>query len=96
MLLCFSWGATLLFVNFLSLRQSFTPTELLGRMTTTMRWLILLPAGPGAILGGWMAEHWGMRSSLGAAGAGTLLVALIAYARPYLKSLKSLPDAKNA
>jgi MFS family permease len=96
MLLCFSWGATLLFVNFLSLRQSFTPTELLGRMTTTMRWLILLPAGPGAILGGWMAEHWGMRSSLGAAGAGTLLVALIAYSRPYLKSLKALPDAKSA
>ena len=94
MLLCFSWGATLLFVNFLSLRQSFTPTELLGRMTTTMRWLILLPAGPGAILGGWMAEHWGMRSSLWAAGAGTLLVALIAYARPHLKSLKVLPEIK--
>ena len=96
MLLCFSWGATLLFVNFLSLRQAFTPTDLLGRMTTTMRWLILLPAGPGAILGGWMAEHWGMRSSLGAAGAGTLLVAWIAYSRPHLKSLKTLPDAKNA
>jgi MFS family permease len=94
MLICFSWGATLLFVNFLSLRQSFTPTELLGRMTTTMRWLILLPAGPGAILGGWMAEHWGMRSSLGAAGAGTLLVAMLAYARPYLKSIKQLPEAK--
>ena len=96
MLLCFSWGATLLFVNFLSLRQSFTPTDLLGRMTTTMRWLILLPAGPGAILGGWMAEHWGMRSSLGAAGAGTLLVAWIAYSRPHLKSLKTLPDAQSA
>ena len=96
MLLCFSWGATLLFVNFLSLRQAFTPTDLLGRMTTTMRWLILLPAGPGAILGGWMAEHWGMRSSLGAAGAGTLLVAWIAYSRPHLKSLKTLPDAQSA
>ncbi len=96
MLLCFSWGATLLFVNFLSLRQSFTPTDLLGRMTTTMRWLILLPAGPGAVLGGWMAEHWGMRSSLWAAGVGTLLVALIAYSRPYLKSLKVLPEVKTA
>jgi hypothetical protein len=95
MLICFSWGATLLFVNFLSLRQSFTPTDLLGRMTTTMRWLILLPAGPGAILGGWMAEHWGMRSSLAGAGAGTLLVALIAYSRPYLKTLKQLPQAMH-
>jgi MFS family permease len=94
MLICFSWGATLLFVNFLSLRQSFTPTDLLGRMTTTMRWLILLPAGPGAILGGWMAEHWGMRSSLSAAGVGTLLVAIVAYSRPYLKTLKTLPEIK--
>jgi MFS family permease len=92
MLICFSWGATLMFVNFLSLRQSFTPTELLGRMTTTMRWLILLPAGPGAILGGWMAEHWGMRSALTCAGVGTLAVALVAFSRPYLKSLKQLPE----
>jgi len=95
MLVCFSWGATLLFVNFLSLRQSFTPTDLLGRMTTTMRWLILLPAGPGAILGGWMAEHWGMRSSLMASGVGTLCVALVAWTRPYLKTLKQLPALQN-
>jgi MFS family permease len=95
MLVCFSWGATLLFVNFLSLRQSFTPTDLLGRMTTTMRWLILLPAGPGAVLGGWMAEHWGMRSSLLAAGVGTLCVALVAWLRPHLKTLKKLPALQN-
>lgn len=95
MLLCFSWGATLLFVNFLSLRQSYTPTELLGRMTTTMRWLITLPAGPGAILGGWMAEHVGMRSSLICAGVGTLLVATIAFARPRLRSIKQLPTVNQ-
>ena len=95
MLLCFSWGATLLFVNFLSLRQSYTPTELLGRMTTTMRWLITLPAGPGAILGGWMAEHVGMRSSLICAGVGTLLVATIAYVRPRLRSIKQLPTVNQ-
>ncbi len=95
MLTCFSWGATLLFVNFLSLRQSFTPTALLGRMTTTMRWLITLPAGPGAILGGWMAEHISMRSSLLCAGLGTLAVAIIACARPHLKSIKQLPQISH-
>jgi MFS family permease len=96
MLICFSWGATLLFVNFLSLRQSFTPTELLGRMTTTMRWLITLPAAPGALLGGWMAEHIGMRRSLLCAGIGTLLVAVVATVRPYLKSIKHLPEIKDS
>jgi hypothetical protein len=39
-----------------------------------------------------MAEHLGMRSSLACAGLGTLLVALIAYSRPYLKTLKQLPE----
>lgn len=96
MLLCFSWGATLLFVNFLSLRQAYTPTDLLGRMTTTMRWLITLPAGPGAILGGWMAEHIGMRSSLLCAGLGTLIVAIVAYVRPQLRSIKKLPEVNQA
>jgi predicted MFS family arabinose efflux permease len=86
----------LLFVNFLSLRQAFTPTELLGRMTTTMRWLITLPAAPGALLGGWMAEHIGMRSSLLCAGVGTMLVAVIATARPRLKTIQQLPELRDS
>ena len=38
---------------------------MLGRMTSTMRWLILLPAGPGALLGGWLGEHLGLRVRVG-------------------------------
>jgi hypothetical protein len=49
MLLLFGVGAVLIFINFLALRQAVTPAPLLGRMTSTMRWLILLPAGPGAL-----------------------------------------------
>jgi predicted MFS family arabinose efflux permease len=41
------------------LRQSVTPPPMLGRMTSTMRWLILIPAGPGALVGGWLGEHLG-------------------------------------
>ena len=54
----------LIFINFLALRQAVTPEPLLGRMTSTMRWLILLPAGPGALVGGWLGEHVGLRASL--------------------------------
>ena len=64
MLLCFSAGAVLIFINFLALRQAVTPEPLLGRMTSTMRWLILLPAGPGALLGGYLGEHLGLRYAL--------------------------------
>jgi hypothetical protein len=58
-------GAVLIFINFLALRQAVTPGPLLGRMTATMRWLTLLAAGPGALLGGWLGEHVGLRAALG-------------------------------
>ena len=79
MLMMFSTGAVFIFINFLALRQAVTPAPLLGRMTSTMRWLILIPAGPGALLGGWLGEHVGLRASLAVAGAGSLLLALVAW-----------------
>jgi MFS family permease len=75
MLSCFGMGAVLIFVNFLSLRQAVTPAPLLGRMTSIMRWLILLPAGPGALIGGWLGEHMGLRVALAFAGGLSLLLA---------------------
>ncbi len=47
MLMSFSTGAVFIFINFLALRQAVTPEPLLGRMTSTMRWLTLLAAAPG-------------------------------------------------
>jgi predicted MFS family arabinose efflux permease len=91
MLICFGFGAVLIFINFLALRQAVTSTPLLGRMTSTMRWLILLPAGPGALLGGWLGEHIGLRASLVFAGCGALLVALLAWRKPLLRQLRTLP-----
>ena len=91
MLACFSTGAVFVFINFLALRQAVTPPELLGRMTSTMRWLILLPALPGALLGGWLGEHVGLRASLGVAGAGALLLAAAAWRTPLIRNVRRLP-----
>jgi MFS family permease len=91
MLLCFSAGAVLIFINFLALRQSVTPEPLLGRMTSTMRWLILIPAGPGALLGGYIGEHAGLRYALGLGGVGALVLAAWAWRHPVIRSVKSLP-----
>ena len=68
MLLFYGVGAVFITINFLSLRQSVTPGPMFGRMTSTMRWLILLPAGPGALIGGWLGEHIGLRVAIGFAG----------------------------
>jgi MFS family permease len=91
MLLCFSAGAVLIFINFLALRQAVTPEPLLGRMTSTMRWLILIPAGPGALLGGYLGEHLGLRWAMALGGAGSITLALWAWRHPVLRNVRTLP-----
>ena len=73
-----------------------TPAPLLGRMTSTMRWLILLPAGPGALIGGWLGEHVSLRASLVFAGGGALLVALVAWRATMLRGVSALPSPEDA
>ncbi len=84
-------GAVLIFINFISLRQAVTPASMLGRMTSTMRWLILIPAGPGALIGGWLGEHAGLRASLGFAGVGGMALTIAACCIPMLRAMKALP-----
>jgi MFS family permease len=92
MLVFFGFGAVLTFINFLALRQAVTPSPLLGRMTSTMRWLMLLPAGPGALLGGWLGEHVSLRTSLAVAGLGALAVAGLAWRHPVIRAVHHLPQ----
>jgi hypothetical protein len=73
-----------------------TPTPLLGRMTSTMRWLILVPAGPGALIGGWLGEHFGLRAALAFAGGGGLLLAWVAWQQAVIRSTRKLPVHEEA
>jgi MFS family permease len=93
MLVCFGLGAVLIFINFLALRQAVTPEPLLGRMTSTIRWLILLPALPGALLGGWLGEHLGLRWALASGGLGALALALGGWKFTHLRDIRELPVA---
>jgi MFS family permease len=89
-------GAVLVFINFLALRQAVTPQPLLGRMTATMRWLILLPAIPGALAGGWIGEHVSLRAALGAAGGVSVLLALLAWRAAVIREVRELPQPAEA
>lgn len=95
MLMLFTSGAVFIFINFLALRQAATPEPLLGRMTATMRWLTLLAAGPGALAGGWLGEHAGLRAALAFAGIASLLLALVAWRLPLIRQLEELPSAER-
>ncbi len=90
-LVVFGIGAVLIYINFLAMRQAVTPEPLLGRMTSTMRWLILLPAGPGALIGGWLGEHVGLRAALAFAGGSGLLIALAASRHAVIRGVTELP-----
>jgi len=95
MMMTFSTGAVFIFINFLALRQAVTPEPLLGRMTSTMRWLTLLAAAPGALLGGWLGDHVGLRSSLLFAGAVSALLVVVSWRLPTIRGLKSLPQPEQ-
>ena len=95
MLVCFSIGAVLLFINFLALRQAVTPAPLLARMTSTMRWLTVIPAAPGALLGGYLGEHLGLRYAMGFGGVGALLLAVVMWQSASIRSLCQLPQVHD-
>jgi MFS family permease len=90
-LMLFGLGAVLMFINFLALRQAVTPAPMLGRMTSTMRWLILLPAAPGALIGGWLGEHVNLRASLAFSGVCGLVLTVVAWRSPVMGSVRVLP-----
>jgi MFS family permease len=95
MLFAFGIGAVFIFINFLALRQAVTPAPLLGRMTSTMRWLILLPAGPGALIGGWLGEHFGLRAALVFAGGSAVALAWAAWQHALLRTTRALPRLQD-
>ncbi len=95
MLMSFTTGAVFIFINFLALRQAVTPEPLLGRMTATMRWLTLLAAGPGALFGGWLGEHVGLRAALGFAAGVSLILVIVAWRLPLIRELKTLPEPER-
>ncbi len=92
MMTLFATGAVFIFINFLALRQACTPEPLLGRMTATMRWLTLLAAGPGALFGGWLGEHVGLRAALGFAAGSSLLLGVVAWRMALIRGLRRLPE----
>jgi predicted MFS family arabinose efflux permease len=66
-------------VNQLSLRQALTPAHLQARVHATSRTLTWGAIPIGALLGGQLGEHVGLRPTLVISGLGTLAAALVAY-----------------
>ena len=76
-------------VSQLGLRQSMTPRRLQGRMTASMRFVIMAPAPVGAFLGGTLGTVAGLRFTLwvGAFGAILAAVPLVLSGLPGIRSI---------
>ena len=84
-------GAMLFFINYLTLRQSVTPDHLLGRVTSTMIFLSIAGAPLGSLAGGAMAELFGLRTTIGVAGFGTVILGLVLAKISPLAAMRELP-----
>jgi MFS family permease len=88
-------GAMVFFINYLSLRQAATPDRLLGRVTATMICLTVATAPLGGLMGGWIAQHLGLRAALIVAGTGALLLGpLVAWLSP-IGRIRELPQPQE-
>jgi MFS family permease len=88
----FGFGASLLFIHFLALRQASTPDHLLGRMTNTMRFLIIAPAPLGSFMGGAIAQSFGERAAIATATVGGFALWMFASRLKVLMAIKVLPS----
>ena len=82
-------------VNELTLRQTVAPENVLGRVNAAMQ-LVGRGVYPiGAILGGFLAGHFGVRATLGIAVCGALCSSMWLIASP-LRHLNEMPDSPAA
>jgi len=84
-------AAMIFFINYLSLRQAAAPDALLGRVTATMIGLTVAAAPLGGLMGGWIAQHLGLRVAILVAGAGALSLGALATLFSPIARIRELP-----
>ena len=89
----FDFGGILWGINYLALRQAITPDRLLGRMTTTMRFLTVAAAPLGSLAGGALATVIGLRYTLLCVAALGVLLAAAAVTWSPVRRHRTLPVA---
>ncbi|MCX7170229.1 MAG: MFS transporter [Proteobacteria bacterium] len=86
-------GATAYTINYLALRQMVTPDAMLGRMTTTMRFLSVSAAPLGSAVSGYCADRFGISRMLLCLGIGGIASALLS--RWLITRQRQAGDAKS-
>ena len=90
-MLVFGLATSMVFVGLGSLRQAFSPPELIGRVSASTRFLLIGLVPVGALLGGVLGEAIGARGALLVAGLGVLGSPVFLVLSP-VRSLRSLDN----
>ncbi|GAC1614652.1 MAG: MFS transporter [Ktedonobacteraceae bacterium] len=88
-------GAVLYSINGVSLRQAIVPNRLRGRVNSVIRIISLGVVPLGALLGGFLGDRYGLRTTVFIAGGGTFLAFLWVLFSP-VRQLRKQPSGNEA
>lgn len=89
----FGAGGQLVNVTVMTVRQAVTPAGMQGRAAATITFVGMGLTPLGSLLGGFLAEEWGLRTSLLVTAAGMLLSPVLMVLSPLARLGRALPAA---
>ncbi|MFB6550852.1 MFS transporter [Streptomyces sp. NPDC056405] len=92
----FGAGGQLVNVALMAVRQTVTPDGMQGRVAATITFVGMGLSPLGSLLGGFLAEQWGSRTSLLATAAGMMLSPVVMALSPLARLGRTLPAAPDA
>ncbi|MEU8654351.1 MFS transporter [Streptomyces sp. NPDC048737] len=91
----FGAGGQLVNVTVMAVRQAVTPDGMQGRVAATITFAGMGSAPLGSLLGGFLAEEWGLRTSLLVTAAGMMLSPVLMALSPLVLLGRTLPSPQD-
>jgi MFS family permease len=92
----FGTGGQLVTVTVMAVRQAVTPDGMQGRAAATITFVGMGLTPLGSLLGGFLAQEWGLRTSLLVTAAGMMLSPVVMALSPLARLGRELPDSHDA
>ncbi|WP_309474653.1 MFS transporter [Streptomyces ipomoeae] len=92
----FGFGGQLVNVTVMAVRQAVTPDGMQGRAAATITFVGMGMTPLGSLVGGFLAEEWGLRAGLLVTAAGMMLSPVVMALSPLARLGRELPDSHDA
>lgn len=92
----FGVGSQLVNVAIMAVRQTVTPDGMQGRAAATITFVGMGLSPLGSLLGGFLAESWGLRTTLLMTATGLLVSPVVMAVSPLVRLGRTLPAPQNA